>query len=94
MASSAAASHLAVEWEVIPVNPSQGVKPPKVPPGRVRYLQPTELHAVLAARYQHLSPAFMAEAVGRLDAVFGLESPLEVPKLPEAVEVEAVCLAG
>ena len=27
----------------------------------------------MAARYQHLSPAFMAEAVGRLDAVFGAE---------------------
>ena len=25
----------------------------------------------MAARYQHLSPAFLAEAVGRLDAVFG-----------------------
>ena len=25
----------------------------------------------MAIRYQHLSPAFLAEAVGRLDAVFG-----------------------
>jgi len=25
----------------------------------------------MAARYQHLSPAYLAEAVGRLDAVFG-----------------------
>lgn len=25
----------------------------------------------IAARYQHLSPAFLAEAVGRLDALFG-----------------------
>jgi integrase len=25
----------------------------------------------MAARYQHLSPAFLAEAVGRLDALFG-----------------------
>ena len=25
----------------------------------------------MAARYQHLSPAFLADAVGRLDAVFG-----------------------
>jgi hypothetical protein len=47
-----------------------------------------------AARYQHLSPALMAEAVGRLDGVFGLESPLEVPGLPEAGEAEAVTLAG
>lgn len=44
----------------------------------------------MAARYQHLSPAFMAEAVSRLDPLFGLESPLEVPQLPEAVEAEAV----
>jgi hypothetical protein len=25
----------------------------------------------MAARYQHLSPAFLSEAVGKLDAVFG-----------------------
>ena len=25
----------------------------------------------MAARYQHLSPAFLAEAVGKLDSVFG-----------------------
>jgi hypothetical protein len=25
----------------------------------------------MAARYQHLSPAFLGEAVGRLDGVFG-----------------------
>jgi integrase len=48
----------------------------------------------MAARYQHLSPAFMAEAVGRLDPLFGLESPPEVPQLPEAVQAEAVSLAG
>lgn len=32
----------------------------------------------MVARYQHLSPAFMAEAVGRLDAAFGLERHLSV----------------
>jgi site-specific recombinase XerD len=26
----------------------------------------------MAARYQHLSPAFLADAVARLDSVFGL----------------------
>jgi hypothetical protein len=26
----------------------------------------------MAARYQHLSPAFLAEAVGKLDVVFGV----------------------
>lgn len=35
------------EWEYIPVNPARRIKPPKAPPGRVRYLQPTELRAVL-----------------------------------------------
>jgi hypothetical protein len=34
----------------------------------------------MAARYQHLSPAFLAEAIGRLDKVFGFESPAEVPE--------------
>jgi integrase len=38
---------LAVEWEIIPVNPAIGLKAPKLPPGRVRYLQPTELKALL-----------------------------------------------
>jgi integrase len=40
---------MAVEWEIIPINPAQGVKAPKVPAGRVRYLQPTELMALLGA---------------------------------------------
>jgi integrase len=39
--------NLAVEWELIPVNPCGHVKAPRVPAGRVRYLQPTELRAVL-----------------------------------------------
>jgi hypothetical protein len=29
---------------------------------------------VTAKRYQHLSPAFLVEAVGKLDAVFGSKS--------------------
>src|SRR5262249_17738162 len=40
---------LAVEWEIVPANPARDVKPPKLPPGRVRYLQPTELRALLNA---------------------------------------------
>ena len=40
---------LCVEWEIIPVNPAQGIKAPRVPAGRVRYLQPTELRALLEA---------------------------------------------
>lgn len=40
---------LATEWELIPANPAHGVKAPKAPAGRVRYLQPGELRAVLEA---------------------------------------------
>jgi integrase len=40
---------LAVEWEVIPTSPAVGVKAPKLPAGRMRYLQPTELRALLEA---------------------------------------------
>lgn len=38
---------LAVEWEIIPFHPAQGVKSPKVPAGRVRNLQPTELRVLI-----------------------------------------------
>jgi integrase len=47
---------LAVEWELIPLNPAQGVKGPKVPPGRVRYLQPGELRALLETCPDWLRP--------------------------------------
>jgi integrase len=47
---------LAVEWEVIPFQPSQGVKSPRVPAGRVRYLQPAELQAVIQAGPSSLGP--------------------------------------
>ena len=40
---------LAVEWEIIPVSLALGVKAPKLPAGRVRYLQLTELRALLEA---------------------------------------------
>jgi len=41
----------------------------------------------MAARYQHLSPAFLAEAVGRLDGIFGVIRYPDVtaPKMIEAV---------
>ena len=32
----------------------------------------------MAARYQHLSPAFLADAVGKLDAVFGSNESLNL----------------
>jgi integrase len=40
---------LAVEWEIVPANPARDVKAPKAPAGRMRYLQPTELRALLNA---------------------------------------------
>lgn len=48
--------NLAVEWEIIPYSPAQGVKGPKLPAGRVRYLQATELRAVFEACPQWLRP--------------------------------------
>lgn len=53
---------LAVEWEIIPLNPAAGVKGPKAPAGRVRYLQPTELGAVLRACPEWLRPIVMVAA--------------------------------
>jgi len=47
---------LAVEWEIVPINPAQGVKTPKAPAGRVRYLQPTELRVLLEASSESLRP--------------------------------------
>ena len=47
---------LAVEWEIIPFNVAQGVKCPRVPAGRVRYLQPGEVRAVLEASPDWLRP--------------------------------------
>src|SRR5262245_15572306 len=41
--------NLAVEWDVIPFSPAHGVKGPKLPAGRMRYLQPGELKALLEA---------------------------------------------
>jgi integrase len=65
---------LAVEWELIPANPAHGVRPPKTPAGRVRYLQPTELRAVLEACPEWLRPiAGLAVATGmRRGEVLGL----------------------
>jgi len=43
------------EWEYIPVNPARGVKAPKAAAGRIRYLQPTELRALLENSPEWLS---------------------------------------
>ena len=65
---------LAVEWELIPANPAHGVKGPRLPAGRVRYLQPTELRAVLGACPEWLRPiAGLAVATGmRRGEILGL----------------------
>ena len=47
---------LAVEWDLIPFNPALKVKAPRPPAGRVRYLQPPELRALLAACLAWLRP--------------------------------------
>jgi integrase len=66
--------HLAMEWEIIPVNPAQGMKMPRVPAGRVRYLQPAELHAVLEACPKWLRPiaGLLAFTAMRRSEVLGL----------------------
>ena len=47
---------LAVEWEVVPVSVGMGIKGPKVPAGRVRYLQPTELRKLVGICPEWLQP--------------------------------------
>jgi integrase len=47
---------LAVEWELIPFSPAQGIKSPRVPAGRVRYLQPLELRNLLEMAPAWLQP--------------------------------------
>ena len=47
---------LAVEWELVRFSPAQGIKSPKAPAGRVRYLQPTELATLLKAAPEWLRP--------------------------------------
>src|ERR1700683_57475 len=50
---------VAVEQELIPVNYAHGVRPPKPPAGRVRYLQPTEVQLLLAACPAWLQPIML-----------------------------------
>src|SRR5207248_11223925 len=44
------------ECEMLPFDPTQGVKSPRVPAGRVRYLHPKELYAIIAACPEWLRP--------------------------------------
>ena len=54
---------LAVEWELIPFSPAIGIKSPRVPAGRVRYLQPGELRALVTACQVWLRPIVGLAAV-------------------------------
>ena len=65
---------LAVEWELIPFNPALKVKAPRPPAGRVRYLQPTELRALLVACPAWLRPiaALAAFTAMRRSEILGL----------------------
>ena len=65
---------LAVEWDLIPVNHAHRLKTPKPAAGRVRYLQPTELRAVLQACPEWLRPiAGLAVSTGmRRGEILGL----------------------
>ena len=45
-----------MEWEIIPFNPAYKVRAPKVPPARVRYLQPTELRVLIEGSLSWLRP--------------------------------------
>ena len=66
--------NFAVEHEIIPTNPAQSVKPPKAPAGRVRYLQPTELKALLELCPPWLQPivALAATTGMRRGEILGL----------------------
>lgn len=50
---------LCVEWELLAFNPASGVKSPRVPAGRVRYLHAGELRTLLA-----VCPAWLRPIVG------------------------------
>lgn len=62
------------EWEYIPMNPAQRMKPPKPSPGRLRYLQPGELRALIEAAPEWLRRIIvLAVATGmRRSEILGL----------------------
>ena len=47
---------MAIEWGHIKHNPAKGVKLLKEPPGRLRYLMPNEVEALLKTCAKHLKP--------------------------------------
>lgn len=60
--------NFAVELEIIPANPAATVKPPKAPAGRVRYLQPPELKALLELCHGLVAPGCRAGRYHRNEA--------------------------
>ena len=65
------ALQLAVEWELLMVNPAQGAKLPKQSEGRTRYLSPTEFKAALAAAPDWMrAPMALAASQGCAGARF------------------------
>ena len=68
------ALRLAVEWELLNNNAAQGVKLPKLPEGRTRYLSPTELKAALenAAEWMRAPIALAAFTGMRRGELLGL----------------------
>jgi hypothetical protein len=48
----------------------------------------------MAIRYQHLSLAFLSEAVGRLDQIFGILRPHSVPEVDDAEISKEVSLVN
>jgi integrase len=65
---------LCVEWELLAFNPASGIKSPRVPAGRVRYLQAGEFRALLAKCPEWLRPVVgLAVATGmRRGEILGL----------------------
>lgn len=65
---------MAVSWQIIPVNPAHSVKSPKVPPGRIRYLQAAEFRLLLVNCPNWLRPiAALAVSTGmRLSEILNL----------------------
>jgi integrase len=68
------ALQLAVEWELLTVNPAQGAKLPKQSEGRTRYLSPTEFKAALEAASDWMrAPMALAAFTGmRRGEILGL----------------------
>lgn len=74
MATLKHALRLAVEWDLLTMNPAQGAKLPKQSEGRTRYLSPTEFKAALEAAPEWMrAPMALAAFTGmRRGEILGL----------------------